>query len=92
MTFATRLRARNDAPGKHRPIPCNQQGGLHRMVTFYPQMPPVFPDRSRNHYRPNRTTEFRVSGIDMLRCAPSDVLRDLPNFEETCLYWSFEFG
>src|SRR3954469_2194627 len=33
MTFATRLRARNDAPGKHQPIPCNQQGGLHRMVT-----------------------------------------------------------
>jgi DDE superfamily endonuclease len=33
MTFATRLRARNDTPGKHQPIPCNQQGGLHRMVT-----------------------------------------------------------
>src|SRR4051794_20530344 len=33
MTFATRLRACDDAPSKHQPIPCNQQGGLHRMVT-----------------------------------------------------------
>src|SRR5690348_3828787 len=50
MTSATRLRACDDAPSKHQPIPCNQQGGLHRMVTSSGPAAPLDRDL-RSHRR-----------------------------------------